>query len=152
LIASRGVLVGADGDCNYALYEDADLALRAAALAHGVAESQTFIDGNKRLALIAMLTFLDTEEIIATVHSRRPHDVRHRRAPAIRRHQRERVSALPSVLLTPGEAEASASHPLAPRARPLRACGLPVGTVLLSVESGGLDRGRHEAPDAACAS
>ena len=43
---------------NYALYEDADLALQAAALAHGIAESQTFIDGNKRLALIALLTFL----------------------------------------------------------------------------------------------
>jgi len=44
---------------NPALYEDADLALQAAALAHGIAESQTFIDGNKRLALIAMLTFLE---------------------------------------------------------------------------------------------
>ena len=43
---------------NYALYKDADLALQAAALAHGIAESQTFIDANKRLALIAMLTFL----------------------------------------------------------------------------------------------
>lgn len=44
---------------NYALYEDADLTLQAAALADGIAESQTFIDGNKRLALIAMLTFLE---------------------------------------------------------------------------------------------
>jgi len=44
---------------NYALYEGADLALQAAALAHGIAESQTFIDGNKRLALVAMLTFLE---------------------------------------------------------------------------------------------
>jgi death-on-curing protein len=44
---------------NYLLYEQADLALQAAALAHGIAESQTFIDGNKRLALVAMLTFLD---------------------------------------------------------------------------------------------
>jgi death-on-curing protein len=35
---------------NYLLYEQADLALQAATLAHGVAESQTFIDGNKRLA------------------------------------------------------------------------------------------------------
>jgi len=31
----------------------------AAALAHGIAESQTFIDANKRLALVAMLTFLE---------------------------------------------------------------------------------------------
>ena len=44
---------------NYLLYEQADLALQAAALAHGIAESQTFIDGNKRLALVAMLTFLE---------------------------------------------------------------------------------------------
>ncbi len=40
-------------------YEHADLALQASALAHGVAESQTFLDGNKRLALVAMLTFLE---------------------------------------------------------------------------------------------
>lgn len=44
---------------NYAHYQEADLALQAAALAHGVAESQAFIDGNKRLALISMLTFLE---------------------------------------------------------------------------------------------
>ena len=44
---------------SYAHYEDADLALQAAALAHGIAESQAFIDGNKRLALVAMLTFLE---------------------------------------------------------------------------------------------
>jgi len=44
---------------SYAHYEDADLALQAAALAHGIAESQIFIDGNKRLALVAMLTFLE---------------------------------------------------------------------------------------------
>jgi len=51
---------------NYALYEDADLALQAAALAHGIAESQTFIDGNKRLALIAMLTSLSPRRSSAT--------------------------------------------------------------------------------------
>ncbi len=44
---------------SYAHYEDADLALQAAVLAHGIAESQAFIDANKRLALIAMLTFLE---------------------------------------------------------------------------------------------
>lgn len=43
----------------YAHYEDADLPLQAAVLAHGIAESQCFIDGNKRLALVAMLTFLE---------------------------------------------------------------------------------------------
>ena len=44
---------------NYAHYQEADLALQAAALAHGIAESQAFIDGNKRLALVSMLTLLE---------------------------------------------------------------------------------------------
>src|ERR1700744_5654020 len=43
----------------YAHYQDADLALQAAVLAHGIAEGQQFIDGNKRTALIAMLAFLE---------------------------------------------------------------------------------------------
>jgi death-on-curing protein len=43
----------------YAHYQDAELALQAAVLAHGISESQQFIDGNKRTALIAMLTFLE---------------------------------------------------------------------------------------------
>jgi len=43
---------------SYAHYEDADLALQAAALAHGLAEGQPFIEGNKRLALAALHTFL----------------------------------------------------------------------------------------------
>jgi death-on-curing family protein len=53
---------------NYALYQGADLALQAAALAYGVAESQAFIDGNKRLALVSMLTFLEVNgfEVEAT--------------------------------------------------------------------------------------
>jgi death on curing protein len=45
---------------SYAHYQDADLALQAAVLAHGIAEGQPFLDGNKRLALVAMLTFLET--------------------------------------------------------------------------------------------
>jgi death on curing protein len=44
---------------NHALYDDADLAMQAAALAHGIAECQAFVDANKRLALVAMLTFLE---------------------------------------------------------------------------------------------
>jgi death on curing protein len=44
---------------SYAHYEDADLALQATVLAHGIAETQPFLDGNKRTALIAMLTFLE---------------------------------------------------------------------------------------------
>lgn len=43
----------------YAHYQDADLTLQAAVLAHGIAEGQYFIDGNKRTALIAMLVFLE---------------------------------------------------------------------------------------------
>lgn len=42
----------------HAHYEDADSALQAPALAHGIAESQPFIEGNKRVALAAMRTFL----------------------------------------------------------------------------------------------
>ncbi len=43
----------------YAHYEAADLALQGAVLAHGIAEGQPFIDGNKRTALVAMLAFLE---------------------------------------------------------------------------------------------
>ena len=43
----------------YAHYEHADLAVQAAVLAHGIAEGQFFVDGNKRLGLVAMLTFLE---------------------------------------------------------------------------------------------
>lgn len=42
----------------YAHYQNADLPLQAAALAHGIAEGQHFIDANKRMALVAMRTFL----------------------------------------------------------------------------------------------
>ena len=44
---------------HYSHYESADLAFQAAVLAHGIAEGQHFIDGNKRTALVAMLTFLE---------------------------------------------------------------------------------------------
>lgn len=44
---------------SYAHYQHADLSQQAAVLAHGIAEGQPFLDGNKRLALIAMLTFLE---------------------------------------------------------------------------------------------
>jgi death-on-curing family protein len=43
----------------YAHYQDAGLALQATVVAHGIAEGQQFIDGNKRTALIAMLVFLE---------------------------------------------------------------------------------------------
>ncbi len=43
---------------SHAHYSGADIAMQAAVLAHGIAESQLFIDGNKRTALAAMRTFL----------------------------------------------------------------------------------------------
>ena len=59
-LRSRDGLEGALGrPQSYAHYEHADLALQAAVLAHGIAETQPFIDGNKRTALVAMLTFLE---------------------------------------------------------------------------------------------
>ena len=59
-LRNRGGLEGAlERPALHAHYESADLALQAAVLAHGIAEGQSFIDGNKRLALVAMLTFLD---------------------------------------------------------------------------------------------
>jgi death on curing protein len=59
-LRSREALEGALGrPASYAHYEQADLAMQAAVLAHGIAETQPFIDGNKRTALVAMLTFLE---------------------------------------------------------------------------------------------
>lgn len=50
----------------HAHYEGADLALQAAVLAHGLAEGQFFIDGNKRIGLVVMLTFLEINGVIVT--------------------------------------------------------------------------------------
>lgn len=43
----------------HAHYVDPDLAHLAVVLAHGIAEGQHFIDGNKRTAFLAMAVFLD---------------------------------------------------------------------------------------------
>jgi death on curing protein len=43
-------------------YHQADIILQAAALGHGLAETQCFVNGNKRLAVTAVLTFLDINE------------------------------------------------------------------------------------------
>ncbi|HLZ71895.1 MAG TPA: type II toxin-antitoxin system death-on-curing family toxin [Dehalococcoidia bacterium] len=43
----------------YGHYEDADLAMQAAVLAQGIAETQPFIEGNKRTALACLALFLD---------------------------------------------------------------------------------------------
>jgi death-on-curing protein len=42
----------------YAHYQQADIALQAAVRAHGLAEGQHFLEGNKRTALVALRTFL----------------------------------------------------------------------------------------------
>ena len=81
----------------YAHYEVADLALQAAVLAHGIAESQPFIDGNKRMALVAMLTFLEinglrvevsdpelADRIISFSSGATPEDVAGRLRPELR--------------------------------------------------------------------
>lgn len=44
---------------SHAAYGGADLATQAAVLGHGIAESQVFIDGNKRTAWAALRTFLN---------------------------------------------------------------------------------------------
>jgi death-on-curing protein len=54
----------------HAHYERADLAAQAAVLAHSIAESQSFLDGNKRLALVAMLTFLEVNGYIVPASDR----------------------------------------------------------------------------------
>jgi len=43
---------------NYAHYKGADFAMQSAVLASGIAETQPFVEGNKRAALAAMLTFI----------------------------------------------------------------------------------------------
>jgi death on curing protein len=43
----------------YAHYQDADLPTQAAAIAHGIAENQPFVDGNKRTAYVAVSAFLE---------------------------------------------------------------------------------------------
>jgi death-on-curing protein len=43
----------------YAHYEDADLAMQAAVLDHGIAETQPFTEGNKRTALATLALFVD---------------------------------------------------------------------------------------------
>lgn len=59
-LRDRAALAGALArPINYAQYEGADLALQAAMVAHGIAETQPFIDGNKRAALVVMLAFLE---------------------------------------------------------------------------------------------
>lgn len=67
-LRSRDALEGALArPATYAHYEAADLALQATVLAHGIAETQPFVDGNKREALIALLTFLELNGCVLVV-------------------------------------------------------------------------------------
>lgn len=64
-LRDRGALEGALARPQmHGHYEGSDIALQGAVLAHGIAESQSFIDGNKRAALIAMLTFLEINGVV----------------------------------------------------------------------------------------
>ena len=59
-LRSRPVLEGAAGrPRQHAHYGAADLADQAAVLAHGIAEGQPFVDGNKRTALVCLVAFLE---------------------------------------------------------------------------------------------
>lgn len=46
--------------------QNAEFALQSSVLAHGVAEGQPFLDGNQRLALVAMLTFFEATAAAST--------------------------------------------------------------------------------------
>ena len=59
-LRSREVLEGAvRRPRQHAHYAAADLASQAAVRAHGIAQGQPFIDGNKRTALVALYAFLE---------------------------------------------------------------------------------------------
>jgi death-on-curing protein len=61
----RGAIVRPQMHAHYAA---ADIAQQAAVLAHGIAEGQYFVEGNKRIALVAMGQFLQANgyELLAT--------------------------------------------------------------------------------------
>ena len=54
-----------------AYYADADLPEQAATLIWGIAQNQAFVDGNKRLALVVTLTFLEVNGLVADLFRQR---------------------------------------------------------------------------------
>jgi death on curing protein len=63
-IRDRGALESALGrPRNRWAYEDGDLASLAAAYAFGIARNHPFVDGNKRAALLALVTFLGLNDV-----------------------------------------------------------------------------------------
>ncbi len=49
-----------------AAYSEADVTMQAALLAHGIAEGQYFIDGNKSTAFLACILFLEENGYLMT--------------------------------------------------------------------------------------
>lgn len=63
-IRNEGALESALGRArNRWVHEEADLAVLAAAYAFGIARNHPFVDGNKRAALLALVTFLGLNDI-----------------------------------------------------------------------------------------
>ena len=63
-LRDEGALESALGrPVNRAAYGEADLAELAAAYAFGIAKNHPFIDGNKRAALLALITFLGLNDV-----------------------------------------------------------------------------------------
>lgn len=63
-IRDRGMLESALGRApNKWTYGETDLAALAAAYAYGVARNHPFVDGNKRAALLSLVTFLGLNDI-----------------------------------------------------------------------------------------
>ena len=63
-IRDEGALESALGRArNRWAYEEVDLAALAAAYAFGIARNHPFVDGNKRTALLALVTFLGLKDI-----------------------------------------------------------------------------------------
>lgn len=67
-VRDRGLLESALArPINRYAYGETDLAALAASYAFGIARNHPFIDGNKRVALLAMVTFLGLNDVVLAV-------------------------------------------------------------------------------------
>jgi death-on-curing family protein len=64
VLKPEGLASAVSRPLTYEHYRDADLALQGAVLAHGIAEGQIFVDGNKRTGLEVMRLFLDINGVV----------------------------------------------------------------------------------------
>jgi death-on-curing protein len=64
VLTSEGLASAVNRAPTYEHYRGADLALQGAVLAHGIAEGQIFVDGNKRTGLEVMRLFLDINGVV----------------------------------------------------------------------------------------